>query len=132
MVTVLSNPAEMIARGAPHVIHNDEELEVYTKALFSLTSIDHPNTAQAQAIELLSLLIEHYESQRYPIPAADPVTVLRFLMDQNGLSQRDIVQDIGGSESLVSMIMNGQRNLTVDHIRNLSARFHVSASVFIA
>jgi HTH-type transcriptional regulator/antitoxin HigA len=131
MARVLANPAEMIERGAPHVIHNDEELEVYTKALFGLTSIDHPNTAQAQAIELLSLLIERYESQRYPIPVADPVTVLRFLMDQNGLSQRDIVQDIG-SESLVSMIMNGQRNLTVDHIRNLSARFHVSASVFIA
>jgi HTH-type transcriptional regulator/antitoxin HigA len=131
MAPVLANPVEMIERGAPHVIHNDEELEVYTKALFSLTSIDHPNSAQAQAIELLSLLIERYESRRYPIPAADPVTVLRFLMDQNGLSQRDIVQDIG-SESLVSMIMNGQRNLTVDHIRNLSARFHVSASVFIA
>jgi HTH-type transcriptional regulator/antitoxin HigA len=131
MAPVLANPVEMIEGGAPHVIHNDEELEVYTKALFSLTSIDHPNSAQAQAIELLSLLIERYESRRYPIPAADPVTVLRFLMDQNGLSQRDIVQDIG-SESLVSMIMNGQRNLTVDHIRNLSARFHVSASVFIA
>jgi HTH-type transcriptional regulator/antitoxin HigA len=131
MAPVLANPVEMIERGAPHVIHNDEELEVYTKALFSLTSIDHPNSAQAQAIELLSLLIERYESRRYPIPAADPVTVLRFLMDQNGLSQRDIVQDIG-SESLVSMIMNGQRNLTVDHIRKLSARFHVSASVFIA
>jgi HTH-type transcriptional regulator / antitoxin HigA len=132
MATVLANPVEMIERGAPHVIHNDEELEVYTKALFRLTSIDHPNTAQAQAIELLSLLIERYESQRYPIPVADPVTVLRFLMDRNGLSQRDIVQDIGGSESLVSMIMNGQRNLTVDHIRKLSTRFHVSASVFIA
>jgi HTH-type transcriptional regulator/antitoxin HigA len=132
MATVLADPAEMIERGAPHVIHNDEELEVYTKALFGLTAIDHPNTAQAEAIELLSLLVERYESQRYPIPAADPVTLLRFLMDQNGLSQRDIVQDIGGSESLVSMIMNGQRNLTVDHIRNLSAQFHVSASVFIA
>lgn len=132
MATVLANPVEMIERGAPHVIHNDEQLEVYTKALFSLTSIDHPNTAQAQAIELLSLLIERYESQRYAIPAADPVSVLRFLMDRNGLSQRDIVQDIGGSESLVSMIMNGQRNLTVDHIRKLSTRFHVSASVFIA
>jgi HTH-type transcriptional regulator/antitoxin HigA len=81
---------------------------------------------------MATVLANPAESQRYPIPAADPVTVLRFLMDQNGLSQRDIVQDFGGSESLVSMIMNGQRNLTVDHIRNLSARFHVSASVFIA
>lgn len=131
MATVLADPVKMIERGAPHVIHNDVELDVYTKALFNLTSIDHPNAAQAAAIELLSLLIERYESNRYPIPAADPVSVLRFLMDQNGLSQRDIVQDIGGSESLVSMIMNGQRNLTVDHIRNLSARFRVSASVFI-
>jgi HTH-type transcriptional regulator/antitoxin HigA len=55
MATVLANPAEMIERGAPHVIHTDEELEVYTKALFSLTSIDHPNAAQAEAIELLAL-----------------------------------------------------------------------------
>ena len=34
MNTVLANPAEMIAHGAPHVIHNDEELEMYTEALF--------------------------------------------------------------------------------------------------
>jgi HTH-type transcriptional regulator/antitoxin HigA len=99
MATVLADPAEMIERGAPHVIHNDEELEVYTKVLFGLTAIDHPNTAQAEAIELLSLLVERYESQRYPIPAADPVTVLRFLMDQNGLSHATSFRILEGARA---------------------------------
>ena len=39
MSTVLADPAEMIAHGAPHVIHNDAELEVYTDALFRLTAL---------------------------------------------------------------------------------------------
>jgi HTH-type transcriptional regulator/antitoxin HigA len=37
MSTILANPAKMIERGAPHLIHSDEELEVYTRALFQLT-----------------------------------------------------------------------------------------------
>lgn len=131
MATLLANPARMIERGAPRVIHTDEELEAYTKALFALTSKEHPTRAQADAIELLSLLIDRYERQRFPIPSADPVTVLRFLMEHNGLAQRDIVDDFGGSKSLVSMVISGQRRMSIDHIKSLSARFHVSPSVFM-
>ena len=42
MSTVLANPAEMIAHGAPRVIHNEEELEAYTNALFQLTALESP------------------------------------------------------------------------------------------
>jgi HTH-type transcriptional regulator/antitoxin HigA len=42
MSKVLANPAKMIARGAPHVIHNDAELEAYTNALFQLTALGKP------------------------------------------------------------------------------------------
>ena len=89
MSTVLANPAEMIAQGAPRVIHNDAELEAYTNALFQLTALDNPSPAEAEAIELLTLLVERYEQAHYPIPAADPVSVLRFLIEQQGLTQRD-------------------------------------------
>ena len=41
MSTVLANPAEMIAHGAPRVIHNDAELEAYTNALFQLTALEN-------------------------------------------------------------------------------------------
>jgi HTH-type transcriptional regulator/antitoxin HigA len=43
MSTVIANPAEMIAHGAPRVIHNDAELEAYTEAVFQLTALENPS-----------------------------------------------------------------------------------------
>ena len=77
MSTVLADPAKMIAKGAPHVIHNDQELEAYTNALFKLTALENPTRSQDEAIELLTLLIERYEDVDYPIPAADAVSAVR-------------------------------------------------------
>ncbi len=129
MSTVLANPAEMIRQGAPHLIHSDQELAAYTKALFELTAKSELAPEEEEAIELLTLLIERYETEHYPVPDADPIEVLRFLLDQNGLSQRDIAAELGG-ESTVSLVLSGKRRLNRDHIARLSRRFHVSPSVF--
>ena len=131
MSTVLANPVEMIKKGAPHIIHSDEELAEYTKALFALTAKADPTPEQEKAIELLTLLIEHYECEHYPVPEAAPVEVLRFLLDQNGLSQREIAAELG-SESTVSLVLSGKRQLNRNHIERLSRRFHVSPSVFFS
>jgi len=130
MSTVLANPAEMIARGAPHVIHNDAELEAYTGALFQLTALKSPSRSEVEAIELLTLLVERYEQEHYPIPAADPVSVVRFLIEQQHLTQRDLIPQFG-SESAVSMFLSGQRNLTIKQVRKLSTRFKLPADAFI-
>ncbi|MBZ5689857.1 MAG: helix-turn-helix domain-containing protein [Acidobacteriia bacterium] len=130
MSTVLANPAEMIAHGAPHVIHNDAELEMYTDALFRLTSLESPSSSEIEAIELLTLLVERYEKEHYSIPESDPLSVVRFLVEQQNLTQRDLIPQFG-SESAVSMFMTGQRNLTLEQVRKLSARFNLSADVFI-
>ncbi len=129
MSTALANPAAMIKQGAPRLIHSDEELAEYTKVLFDLTAKSDPTPEEEEAIELLTLLIERYESEHYPVPYADPVDVLKFLLDQNSLLQRDISAELG-SESTVSLILSGKRRLTRDHIERLSQRFHVSPSVF--
>jgi len=129
MSTALANPAEMIRKGAPHVIHSDEELAEYTKALFELTAKSDPTPEEEEAIDLLTVLIERYEAEQYPVAAADPIDVLRFLLDQNGLSQRDIAAELG-SESTVSLVLSGKRQLNRNHIERLSQRFHVSPSVF--
>jgi HTH-type transcriptional regulator/antitoxin HigA len=84
MSTVLANPAEMIARGAPHVIRNDAELEAYTNALFQLTALESPSSSEVEAIELLTLLLERYEQEHYSIPAADPASVVRFRCSWQG------------------------------------------------
>ena len=130
MSTLLANPAEMIAQGAPHVIHSDAELEAYTNALFQLTALENPSASEAEAIELLTLLVERYEQTRFPVPAADPVTVVRFLIDQQHLTQRDLIPQFG-SESAVSMFLSGQRRLTLAQVRKLSTRFRLPADIFI-
>ncbi|MGH9401887.1 MAG: helix-turn-helix domain-containing protein [Terriglobia bacterium] len=129
MSMALANPAAMIKQGAPHIIHSDEELAEYTKVLFGLTGKSDPTPEEEEAIELLTLLIERYESERYPVPDADAVDVLKFLLAQNGLSQRDIAAELG-SESTVSLVLSGKRRLNRSHIERLSRRFHVSPSLF--
>ncbi|HUO61413.1 MAG TPA: helix-turn-helix domain-containing protein [Candidatus Acidoferrales bacterium] len=127
--TVLANPAEMIRLGAPRPIHTDEELDEYTRVLFELDSKDVRTPEEEDAIDLLTLLIERYEDERYPIPDASPIEVLRFLLEQNGLSQKDIVPELG-SESTVSLVLSQKRQLTQKHIAKLSKRFQVSPAVF--
>jgi HTH-type transcriptional regulator / antitoxin HigA len=129
MSAVLANPVDMIRQGAPHLIHSDEELAEYTAALFDLTAKADPTQEEEEAIELLTLLVDRYESQRYPLPDVEPAEMLRFLLDQNGLSQRDVAAELG-SESTVSLVLSGRRPLNRDHIARLSERFHVSPAVF--
>jgi len=129
MTVKLGNAVDMIRLGAPRVIHSDEELETYTNALFELTSKGNPSADEEHAIELLTLLIDRYESERFPVADAEPVDVLRFLLASNGLSQRDIVPELG-SESTVSLVLSGKRQLNRDHIARLSRRFNVSPAVF--
>jgi HTH-type transcriptional regulator / antitoxin HigA len=130
MTNALADPAKMIAKGAPHVIHNDTELAAYTEALFHLTSLSRPSRSEEEAIELLTLLIERYEAEHYSISTSDPVSVVRFLLEHQNLTQRDLIPEFG-SESAVSMFLSGQRNLTLEQVRRLSSRFHLSSDVFI-
>lgn len=129
MTTALANPAEMIRRGAPRLIHSDAELEEYSGALFGLTAKTDPTPDEEEAIELMTLLVERYEAERYTVPEAEPVDVLRFLLERNSLPQRDIAADLG-SESTVSLVLSGKRQLNRDHIARLSRRFNVSPAVF--
>jgi HTH-type transcriptional regulator/antitoxin HigA len=119
----------MIERGAPHVIHSEEQLAAYTKALYQLTAEPRPTVAQVKAIELLTLLIERYEQEHYTVPKGSSADVLRFLIEQHGLRQRDLARELGG-ESVVSEMLSGKRKLNAVHIEQLSKRFHVSPAVF--
>ena len=129
MSTVLADPAEMMRKGAPRLIRNDEELAEYTGALFKLTAKADPSPEEEEAVELITLLVERYEKEHYPVPEAEPVDVLRYLLERNEMPQRDVAAELG-SESTVSLILSGKRQLNRDHIARLSRRFGVSPAVF--
>jgi HTH-type transcriptional regulator/antitoxin HigA len=129
MSKALSDPAAMIRQGAPRLLHSDEELTESTRALFSLTSKPKPTALEQEAIDLLTLLIEQYETLRYPLPEARAVEVLRLLMERNGVSEGKLTPEVGFQAS-ASLILLGKRQLNRGHIARLSKRFHVSPAVF--
>jgi HTH-type transcriptional regulator/antitoxin HigA len=130
MTTFLADPTEMIEKGAPRIIHNDEELQAYTDALFGLTALENITSSQSEAIELLTLLIERYEQEHYSVPVADPTSVVKYLMEHQGLHQRDLIPEFG-SASAVSMFLSGQRKLNLEQMKKLSGRFSLPLEVFI-
>ena len=77
----------------------------------------------------MTLLVEAYEEEHYPIRSASPVEVLKELMDANNLRQKDLAPMLG-SESVVSEVLSGKRELNKHHIEKLSRRFGVSPAVF--
>jgi HTH-type transcriptional regulator/antitoxin HigA len=113
----------------PHVIHTEEENERYTAALERLLAKRHRTAEESRILELLTLLIEDFEEKNYSLPPATPRTVIRHLMESNGLRQVDLV-DVFGAESIVSEVLNGKRDLAKSHIEKLSLRFNVSPEVF--
>lgn len=114
---------------APRVITSDEQLDEYTNALIELEEQRQMSAEEREYARLLATLIEKYENQHYPIPAATPLEILAELIEQNGMKQRDLVPLLG-TESVVSEIVNGKRPLSKSHIEKLSKRFRVSPAVF--
>ena len=79
--------------------------------------------------DLVSELIRSYDAEFYVVPDAPPREVLRFLMEQHGLTQSDLPEV--GNQSVLSMLLSGTRQLNVRQVQALAARFHVSPAVFM-
>jgi HTH-type transcriptional regulator / antitoxin HigA len=87
-------------------------------------------TPEADELDLLALVVETYEKERFPIAPPDPVDAIRFRMDQAGLSQRDLVPYLG-SKSKVSEVLSGKRPLTLSMIRALHEGLGIPADVLL-
>jgi len=104
----------------------------YQKALERLEVIfdASTDTKEGDEAEILSLLIENYEDEHYPIEAPDPIEAIKIRMEELNLKQKDLVGVIGG-KSRVSEILNRKKRLTVDMIRELERILQISASVLV-
>lgn len=110
-------------------ITSNAQLEIYTETLLTLDRRNNLTADERMAAQLLSGLIGQYEEKHHAITRSTPVQVLAELMSAHRLRQRDLVP-IFGTDSIVSEVLHGKRKLTMQHVRNLSERFHVSPAVF--
>ncbi len=89
-----------------------------------------PGTPEADELELLAALVELYEQEHFPIEAPDPVSAIKFRMEQENLSNEDMVQYLG-SKSRVSEIFSHKRDLSISMIRKLVTGLHIPAEVLL-
>ena len=89
-----------------------------------------PGTLKGDQVEVLSTLIEVYEAKNHPIPAPDPIAAILFMMEQKGLTRRDLEPGIGG-RTRVSEILNRRRPLTLPMVRALSALLNIPIDVLV-
>ena len=112
-------------------IRNEREYNAAVKRLNELLDEigDNEKHPLYSLLDTLGTLVHVYEEEHYPIPDVTGTEVLRFLMDEHGLTQSDLPEI--GSQGVVSEILNGKRQLNVRQVRSLAQRFKVSSAAFV-
>ena len=127
---VRSEYASLLTTTLLAVIRTEAENDRYTAMLEDLDRKgSRLSAAEKRMAQLLTLLIEDFEEKHYALKSSNPMSVLRELILANNLKQKDLL-DIFGTPSIISEVLHGKRQLTTEHIRRLSRRFHVSPEVF--
>ena len=87
-------------------------------------------TPEGDRLDVLATLIEAYEAEQYPIDPPDPVEAIKFRMEQQGLSRKDL-EPLIGTRTRVAEVLNRKRNLSIGMIRRLHDRLGIPAEVLI-
>ena len=89
------------------------------------------NTEKGDELDVLMLLVEKYEEEHYPMPPSDPVEAIKFLMEQKGLTRKDLEPYLG-TRARVSEVLNKKRNLTLPMIKRLHEGLNIPYDCLIA
>jgi len=104
----------------------------YQKALDRLELVfdAKKNSAEGDELEILSILIDKYENESFPVSFPDPVEAIKFRMEQLGYNQADLAKVVG-LKSRASEILNRKRKLSLEMIRQLHASLKIPSEVLI-
>jgi len=104
----------------------------YDQALARLEVIfdSKKGTDKGDELEILGMLIENYENEKFPIGFPDPVEAIKFRMEQLGYNQTDLA-NVVGLKSRASEILNRKRKLSLEMIRQIHDRLNIPTEVLI-
>jgi HTH-type transcriptional regulator/antitoxin HigA len=116
----------------PLAIDSDRTYRQTMKWIDELAVLDKRTKDQERFLETLTILVETYEEKHHHIDVEElgPIEVLKFLMDQHGLSGRDLGRILGQAQ-LGGKILRGERELSKSHIRKLCDYFRVGPELFL-
>ncbi|MEO1689968.1 MAG: transcriptional regulator [Cyanobacteria bacterium J06631_6] len=121
---------QLLQQFPPRPISNDEELEATQAVIDKLLDLPQLSQDESDYLNVLGMLVFDYEQKGEPIPDIYGVELLKVLLAERQLRQKDLVP-VFKTESIVSDILNGKRQLTVRHIQELAHFFNLSPAVFL-
>lgn len=124
------NYAVLLSKYQPKVIETEAENEA---AIFLAEELEHKSdrTPEEDALlELLVTLIEKFEQEHYPLPEANPHSMLLHLMEAQNTKEEDLVGVIGVDKDIVCEVVNGKRDIDKNWAKALGEFFHVSPQLF--
>jgi HTH-type transcriptional regulator / antitoxin HigA len=87
-------------------------------------------TREGDRLDVLATLIDAYEAEHYPMDPPDPIEAIKFRMEQQGLTRKDL-EPIIGTRTRVAEVLNRKRGLSIEMIRRLHNHLGISADVLI-
>ena len=123
--------ARLLSRTLPVPIESEQEHIEAHRLVDSLISKRDCSPEEVALLRLVGILIQQYETRGRDIPRSRPHDMLQFLMEENGLRQRDLL-DIFGTRPIVSEVVHGKRGITKAQALKLAERFRVTPDLFIS
>ena len=111
------------------IIKNKTQYNTYCKILELLVFKSSRSKAIKEEIELLTFLIEKWDTEHFIYSAKNPIEILKLLMIENHLISKDLSKILGVSKGLISDILHYKKGLSKDNIRILAAYFKISQDV---
>lgn len=115
----------------PHVLRSEAEYDAAIAEIERLLDEDVEAGSEGyDRLEFLSVLVKHYEDERYPMGSVTPQQAVTFMMEQKGLD-RSALHDVMGGKSRVSEFLNGKRELSKSQIEGLRRLLGIPADVLL-
>ena len=116
----------------PRPIHDGAQDEEATAMMLALAGFTRLNAEQQDYLDVLTELVDEYDQgKKIRSRKISGLESLKSLLEENGMSAADLSRILGTSRNLGAMILRGERQLTLAHVRTLAKRFRVSADLFL-
>ena len=122
--------AELLAKSLPRPFRTETDGARFAEMLLALDDRDDLSPEEEALAEVLTLLIEDYEENNYPLPQVSPNESLRALMEERGLKHKDI-WPVLGNKGAATEVLNGRRSISKTQARRLAEFFHVPIDLFV-
>jgi HTH-type transcriptional regulator / antitoxin HigA len=121
---------QLVAEVTPKVIETEDEYEQFLAVAERLTFKQIQTPEESALYDLVTMLVETYEAQHYPIDRSSPVEVLEHIIESSGIDRCDLVKIFGSGETL-DRVLAGRELINSSQANALAQRFKLSPEIFL-